>query len=194
MQSGTVVGEATKDHPRQRWRRGQRFSNGLYCNASRTISGETIDAGGNCGVRDRAEAVGLAEMKSTAVAGGEQFILVLMAAMPDWSDGMNHVFGGEPVALRDLCVTGLAAIKSLALVIKLRPGGAMDRAIDATAAEKRCIGGVDDRVNAKRGDIGNDDFEPRGPDLLADQARGQGQAAALTATPLSAKSCCNSPA
>jgi hypothetical protein len=30
----------------------------------------------------------------------------------------------------------------------LRPGGAMDGAVDAAAAEQRCIRGVDDGVNA----------------------------------------------
>ena len=68
----------------------------------------------------------------------------------------------------------------------------MDRAIDAAATEQRRIRGVDDGVNAQTGDIGNDDFEPR----LADPARRQAQAeaAALTVTPLSASSVCNSPA
>ena len=68
----------------------------------------------------------------------------------------------------------------------------MDRAIDAAPAKQRRIRGVDNRVNAERGDVGNDDFQPR----LADQARGgaQAEAAALTVTPLSANSCCNSPA
>jgi hypothetical protein len=45
----------------------------------------------------------------------------------------------------------------------------MDRAIDPAAAEERRVRGVDDRVNAKCGDVGNDDFQPR----LADQARRQ---------------------
>ena len=68
----------------------------------------------------------------------------------------------------------------------------MNGAIDATATEQRRIGGVDDGVNAQCGDVGNNDFQPR----LADLARrtAQAQATALTVTPLSANSCCNSPA
>jgi len=45
--------------------------------------------------------------------------------------------------------------------------------------------GVDDRSNAKRGDIGNDDFEPRRPDPLADQ--GGSKSGPVDATPLSAR-------
>jgi hypothetical protein len=37
----------------------------------------------------------------------------------------------------------------------------MDRAVDATAAQQRRIGGVDDDVNAKCRDVGDDDFQPR---------------------------------
>ena len=68
----------------------------------------------------------------------------------------------------------------------------MDGAVDATSAEERRVGCVDDGVNAQRSDVGNNDFQPR----LANLARGsaQAEAAALTVTPLSANSCCNSPA
>ena len=68
----------------------------------------------------------------------------------------------------------------------------MDRAVDAAPAEQGRIGRVDDGVNAQRRNVGNDDLQPR----LAELARGktQAEAAALTTTPLSAKSCCNSPA
>ena len=68
----------------------------------------------------------------------------------------------------------------------------MDRAIDAAPTEKRRICGVDDGVNAERGDVGNDDFEPRLADLARQHA--QAEAAALRVTPLSANICCSSPA
>jgi hypothetical protein len=68
----------------------------------------------------------------------------------------------------------------------------MDSAIDAATAEQGGIRGVDDGVNAKRSDVGNDDFEPRLAELT--RRRTQAEAAALTVTPLSANSCCSSPA
>ena len=68
----------------------------------------------------------------------------------------------------------------------------MDSAIDTASAEQSRIRRVDDGVNAQCRDIGNNDFQPR----LADLARraAQAQATALTVTPLSANSACNSPA
>jgi hypothetical protein len=68
----------------------------------------------------------------------------------------------------------------------------MDRTIDAAAAEQRGICGVDNGVNAQACDVGNDYFQPRCADLARGEA--QAEAAALTVTPLSAKSCCSSPA
>ena len=69
---------------------------------------------------------------------------------------------------------------------------AMDRAIDAAPAEQGRVGGVDDGVNAQGCDIGDDGFETCRAELARRQA--QAEAAALTTTPLSANSCCSSPA
>jgi hypothetical protein len=119
-------------------------------------------------------------------------ILVGVAAVPDRSDGMNHMRGRQPVSSGDLGVTGRAATKRAAFRKQFGASPTMDGAIDAASAEQRRIRGVDDGVNAQRCDVGNYDFQPR----LAELARGaaQTQAAALTLTPLSVNSCCNSPA
>src|SRR5260370_1233992 len=59
---------------------------------------------------------------------------------------------------------------------------------------RRAIGRepVDDGVNAKARDVGDDDFQPRRADLA--RSKTQAEAAAATVTPLSAKSCWSSPA
>jgi hypothetical protein len=41
----------------------------------------------------------------------------------------------------------------------LRPGRAVDGAVDAAAAGKLRIGRVDDRIDIERRDVGDDDFE-----------------------------------
>ena len=75
---------------------------------------------------------------------------------------------------------------------QLGPRRAMDRAVDAAPAEQGRVGGVDDGVNAQGCDIGDDGFETCRAELARRQA--QAEAAALTTTPLSANSCCSSPA
>ena len=112
--------------------------------------------------------------------------------MPDRSDGMNDMPRRKTISQRYFGIAGFAAIKRAAFGEQLRSGRAMDRAIDAAPAQQRRIRGVDDGVNAQGGDVGDDDFNARGADLACRQA--QAEAAALTATPLSARSCCSSPA
>ena len=41
----------------------------------------------------------------------------------------------------------------------------MDGAVHPAAAEQRAVGGVDDRVDVERGDVGDDDVEPRVADF-----------------------------
>ena len=83
-------------------------------------------------------------------------------------------------------------MKRAAFGDKFGPGRAMDRAIDATPTEQGGIRGVDNGVNAQSRDVGDDDFQPRRTQLARKQT--QAEAGALTVTPLSANSCCSSPA
>ena len=85
-----------------------------------------------------------------AIAGGEQRVLTLVAAAPDRTDRMNDVPGLEAIAAGDLGGTGVAAAQRLALGQQLGSGGAMDRAVDAAAAEQRRVRGVDDGVDVER--------------------------------------------
>ena len=133
-----------------------------------------------------------AEFDRVAIAGSEQFVLARVAAIPHWSDGMNHMRGRQPISSGDLGVAGRAAIQRPAFDKQLRSGCPMNRTIDAASAEQGRSRGVDDSVNAQRSDVGNDDFQPRLADLARCEA--QAEAAALRVTPLSANSCCNSPA
>ena len=68
----------------------------------------------------------------------------------------------------------------------------MDGAVHAATAKQGGVRSVDDGVNAQGGDVGNNDFKPRLAELA--RAETQADAAALIATPLSASSCCSSPA
>src|SRR6266852_6443430 len=105
---------------------------------------------------------------------------------------MNHMPRRQPITVGDFGVAGLAAMEHAAFGKKFGPGRAMDGAIDAAAAQHRRVRSVHDRVNAERRDVGGDDLQPRRADLARGQA--QAEAAAATGTPLSASSCCSSPA
>ena len=132
------------------------------------------------------------QFERAAIARRQGLVLALAPAMPDRADGMDHMPRRQTIAPGDFSAAGLAATERAAFGEKLGSGHAMDGAIDATAAEQGGVGGVDDRLNAQARDVGDDDFQPRRADLARRET--QAEAAALTVTPLSAKSCCSSPA
>src|SRR5437016_2992776 len=72
------------------------------------------------------------------------------------------MLGRQPIAARDFRRAGLAAAERAALLEQVRPCGAMDRAVNAAAAEQRRIRGVHDGVEGKRRDVRDDDLAGRG--------------------------------
>ena len=62
---------------------------------------------------------------------------------------MDDMLRRQPIAARDLGRAGLAAAEGAAFGEQFRPGRAMDRAVDAAAAEQAAVGGIDDGVDAR---------------------------------------------
>ena len=56
----------------------------------------------------------------------------------------------------DLGAPGVAAAERAALGEQLGPGGAVDRAVHAAAAQERIVGGVDDGIHRQCSDVGFD--------------------------------------
>ena len=77
---------------------------------------------------------------------------VVFAVVPYRSDGMDNVVGGEIVAPGDLGVACGTAVEGKAFGQEFGTGGSVDGAVNASAAEQRRIGGIDDRVMSPRWD------------------------------------------
>jgi hypothetical protein len=90
----------------------------------------------------------MAQLDGAAIAGGQQRILAMASAVPDRANGMNHMPRGHTVTTCDFGAAGFAPTERAAFGKELGTGRAMDRAVDAAAAEERGIRGVDDGVNA----------------------------------------------
>jgi len=191
MQGGAVIGKAAEDDPAYSGRCLQRLDRGRDRDPRRPIGGKPIDTGGNGRKGNRREAMGPAKPDRADVTRRQRFVLALVAGVPDRANGVNHVPRRQAIGSRDLGAAGLTTVERAAFGEKPRSRRAMDRTIHATPAEQRPIGGVDDGVNAQCRDVGDNDFEPRRADLARSQIQAAG---ALTVTPLSANSCCNSPA
>jgi len=100
------------------------------------------------GKSDGGKSVRRGKLDRTAIAGGQQVVLTIAAAIPYRTDGMDDVFCFQAISAGDLGATGHAAIERAAFGEQLRPRGTMDRTVDAASAEERRICGVDDGVNA----------------------------------------------
>ena len=94
-----------------------------------------------------------------AVAGSQQLWLALFAAMPHRADGVDHKLCRQAVALGELRFADLASVQQAAFAQQLRSGGTVDRPVHAAAAQQRRIGGIDNRIDHERGDVGLQDTQ-----------------------------------
>jgi len=74
---------------------------------------------------------------------------------------VDHLLGGEPIALGDSSLPGRAAADAATLLEELRSGGAVDRPVHAPAAEQRRVRRVDDRVHRLSRNVALHRLEPR---------------------------------
>jgi hypothetical protein len=193
MQFSAIVRKATEDDPGHQGSGCHRGNHRGHRNPRRGGSRKTVNAGGDGGKGNRLQVACLRQRDGAAITGCEEFIFAGLAALPDRADRVNDMPRGQPVASGNLGVSGGAAVQRATLREQLRPGNAMNRAVYAAAAEQGLIRRVDDRINAQRRDIGDDDLKPRRTD---DNAFGCGQAdaGAPVVTPFSVNICCSSPA
>jgi DNA polymerase IV len=115
--------------------------------------------------RDRRESHGSAaelrrDLERPPVAGRKQLGFALAAAVPDGTDRMDHIPGGELSRSRRLRIARLAAAQLTALGQDRRPACAMDGSVHAAAAEQRRVRGVHDRVDLLRRDVALNELDP----------------------------------
>ena len=72
---------------------------------------------------------------------------------------MDDVARRKPVSSCDPRLAGRAAADPATLLQKLRPGGTVDCSVDTASAEQALVRSVDDRIERKRRDVGDDDAE-----------------------------------
>lgn len=104
---------------------------------------------------------GLTYLDGASVAGCKQLSFASAAAVPDRSDGVDDVSRLQTISARDPGIAGCTAVQCAALGKQLGSCGPVNCTVNTATAKQRRIGRVDDGVNAERGDVGNDDLEPR---------------------------------
>lgn len=162
MVAGAVGAEAAEHDALQTCRGVQPGGHGTDGNTRGAVGRESVDAGRNGRKRNRPDPMGGGEFERNAVARGQQPVAFLRAAFaPHRPDRMDDVARRQAVSPGDLGVTSVATAQRAALRKQFRPGGAVNRAVDASAAEERAVGGVDDGIDLERRDVGDRDVELR---------------------------------
>src|SRR5262249_56087485 len=110
------------------------------------------DAGADARKRERQHAVRSRDLDRAPVARGEQLGLAAGAVAPDRTDRVDDEPRRQPIPPGELGVAGLAAAKQAALVEQLRPGGAVDGAVDPATPAQRRGRRVDDGADRERPD------------------------------------------
>ena len=123
----------------------------------REVDRESVDPGADRRCRNRGARVLRRQRKGGPVRGLQAAGLAVAPVAPARPDRMDDVARGQPAAARDHRRPGRAALVALLqLAHQLRSRGSMDRAVDTAATGERRVGGVDDRVDLQRGDVGAD--------------------------------------
>ena len=113
---------------------------------------------------DSREAMLAGNGDGAAVARGQQRVLIVPASVPDRADRVDDVPCGELVTTGDLRVACGTAAERTALGQQFGSRATVDGPVNASPAEQRGVGGVDDRINVKRRDVGDDHLQLRSAD------------------------------
>ncbi len=131
--------------------------------------GATTD-GGEC---DGAELVLVGELKRALVARREKLRFVMLAAAPGGADGVDDEFRRQVVAYGDFGIARGAAAEGAAFFEKFWAGGIVNCAVNASAAQQRGVGSVDDGVDVEFGNITTEKLDGVGHGaMMVDRAQG----------------------
>lgn len=137
---------------------GERFESGGHGDMGSVGDRISVDAGGDSRERNGFESMLVGEADRFAMTARQGFGLSVLAVAIDRADGVDNVFCGKMAARGD---NGLAGGKAadfaddlFALSEDGRATGAVNGAIDASAAEERGVSGVDDSVCSLARDVG----------------------------------------
>ena len=114
---------------------------------------EAVDTGADAGEGDALQAVFLGQTHGGIVTGGEQLTLVLVAAIPDGSDGMDDLLTGQTIGIGHLALPRLAAAQRTALLQQFDTGRPVNGAIYSPTAQQAPVGSIHDRIDLERRDI-----------------------------------------
>ena len=83
----------------------------------------------------------------------------MFPAAPDRTDGVNDESSWQTISVRDFSFAWTTTAQQAAFGEQFGACGAVNRAIDATTAEERCVRRVHNGVNVQFSDVALDDLD-----------------------------------
>src|SRR5439155_14444934 len=115
------------------------------------FAGESIGAGADAWKSNRANRMFGCESQGIAIAARQQLVLVMFAAVPNRTHRVDHPFGGQLVTFGDFGFAGRTAVEFAAFLQQLRSRGAVNSAVNSSAAQQRLVGRIHDGIHLELG-------------------------------------------
>ena len=96
------------------------------------------------------------------IAGSQGLFFVVFSAVPDGSNRMDHIPGGQAVSLGQHSLTRRTAANGAAFFFQLRTRCPVDGAVYATSAHEGRVGGIHDGIYVHEGNIVSYDLKGHG--------------------------------
>src|SRR5579884_1156832 len=131
----------------------QELASGFDGHLSGFLDWITVSAAADRWKGDGFDTVLRRQAQRIAIAIGQRLGLATVAAAPNRTHGVNDKARRQPITLCDFCFARPTAAKRPAFLEQFRAGGAMNRAVNAAAAEQRRISCVHDAVGSNFGNV-----------------------------------------
>src|SRR5438094_8539850 len=155
---GDIVAPENKDHFVDLILSCEEFSGGVYSDLRSFLDWVSVGATTDRRKRYRLDSGFHRNRKRISVTICQGLRLAMCPAMPDRSDGVDDESSGQTIATSDFRFTGFTAAKCTAFREQFRSSGAMNRAVDSAAAEKRRVRRVHNRIDLELRDIPSRDL------------------------------------
>ena len=103
-----------------------------------------IHSGRNRGKRNTPDSLLHRQLQRIPITVAQKLRLIMTSAVPDRPDRMNDILARKPIGSGDLRLARRASVQRAAFLQQLSPRCAVNRTVDATAAEQRVVGCVHD--------------------------------------------------
>ena len=116
------------------------------------LFGVAVNACRNIGEYNAVKPVLPGKFQRLGIAGGQKDRILLVAVV-DRTDCMDHVPGRQIIAARDLSLSGMASVQRPAFRKQPGTGRPVDRSVNAPASQQGCVGRIDDTIRLHFRDI-----------------------------------------